>query len=63
MEIKFTLQHIQELLAELGKLPHDMVAGIVKGIHSIAQPQVDAHMEANKPTEEAPKEEPAEPTV
>ena len=62
MEIKFTLQHIQELLAELGKLPHDMVAGIVKGIHSIAQPQVDAHIEANKPAEEAPQE-PTEPTV
>ena len=51
MEIKFTLQHIQELLAELGKLPHDMVAGIVKGIHSIAQPQVEAAQKAQQEQE------------
>ena len=54
MEIKFTLDQINELLQTLDKLPHGMVRGIVDGIKGIAEKQIQeyANAKAVEPTEE-----------
>ena len=54
--ISFTLEQINELLAELGKLPYIHSAHLIAGIKQIAEPQFAANVAEKQQSEDAPKE-------
>ena len=47
--IQFTLDQINELLAELGKLPYIHSAHLIAGVKSIAEPQLADVAEKQQP--------------
>jgi len=54
--IQFTLEQVNELLAELGKLPYVYSAHLIAGIKQIAEPQIAEQTVAEKQQSEEVKE-------
>jgi len=50
--IQFTLEQVNELLAELGKLPYVYSAHLIAGIKQIAEPQFAASVAEKQQSEE-----------
>ena len=42
MEIKFTVQQVNELLTILNELPHKYARQLIDGIQAVAKPQLEA---------------------
>jgi hypothetical protein len=47
-EVKFTVEQVNAILAQLGRMPYEQVAGLIQAIQQIAAPQV----KEDKPEEE-----------
>jgi hypothetical protein len=41
-EVKFTVEQVNAILAQLGRMPYEQVAGLIQAIQQIAAPQVQA---------------------
>ena len=41
-EVVFTVEQVNAILAQLGRMPYEQVAGLIQGIQQIAAPQVQA---------------------
>jgi hypothetical protein len=39
-QVVFTVEQVNAILAQLGRMPYEQVAGLVQGIQQIAAPQV-----------------------
>ena len=55
-EVSFTIAQINELLAELGKIPYVHSAHLIAGIKSIAEPQVQPAVTITPAETETPAE-------
>lgn len=40
VKIEFTVEQVNGILAALGRMPYEQVAGLIQGIQQIAAPQV-----------------------